>query len=115
MMKKDAQTRRVQGVSPLLVKDERYEKKCPTLWAHLTAVQWDDGTARQTSSLLIFTGDGCFKAMLRDREAGLCLWVAADGLEKLLLVMEAALNDPQQEWRIDRQTAEQTASRVKRK
>lgn len=115
MMKKPSAERRVVGVSPMLVKDERYEKKCPTLWAHLTALQWDDGTSRQTSSILIFAGDGMLKGMLRDREAGLCLWVAADGLEKLLLVLEASLNDPQAEWRVDRQAEGQPASRVKRK
>lgn len=115
MKKPDANARRVVGVSPMLVKDERYEKKCPTLWAHLTSLQWDDGTPRETSSLMIFAGDGMLKAMLKDREAGLCLWVASDGLEKLLLVLEAALNDPQQEWRVDRQSKDQQASRVKRK
>lgn len=114
-MKKPSAERRVVGVSPMLVKDERYEKKCPTLWQHLTSLTWDDGSVRQTSSLLIFAGDGLLKAMLRDREASLCLWVAADGIEKLLLVMEAALNDPQAEWRVDRAAEGQQASRVKRK
>lgn len=114
MLSKQSAERRVAGVSPLLVKDEKWEKAYPTLWAHLTQVQWDDGSSRQTSSLLVFAGDSTLKAMLRDREAGLCLWVAADSMDKLWKALEGSLNDPQAEWRVDRQAEGQQASRVKR-
>lgn len=114
MMKKSVE-RRVEGVSDLAVSDARWEKQYPTLWAYLTTVRWDDGTVRQTSSLLIFAGDSTLKAMIRDRDAGLCLWVAADGMEGLFKALESHLNDPQAVWRLDRVKEGDQATRVKKK
>lgn len=96
------------------VQDADLAKKCPALAAHLCQTTWEDGEARQTSTLSIFTGDGCFKACLRDRELGLCLWVAAKCYAALPLALEAALTDPNTVWRVDRQTPGVQASRKKK-
>lgn len=85
----------------------------PRLWAYLTQSLWEDGTPRLTSSLLLFEQDGFIKVMLRDRENGLCLWVASPNLSDSFAAVELALSDPTVEWRVDRQAEGQKASRVK--
>lgn len=85
----------------------------PSLWAYLTQSAWEDGTPRLTSSLLLFEQDGFLKVMLRDRENGLCLWVAAPNLSSAFAAVELALSDPTVEWRLDRQAGHDSAKRVK--
>lgn len=113
MLRKPSE-RRVQGQQVGSVERDEIATLCPTLWEYMTATTWDDGSARLPSSLLLFAQDGMLKGMLRDRDAGLCLWVAGSSISGLLGVLEAALLDPQTEWRVDRQQPGQTASRKKR-
>jgi len=104
---------KVEGGSGTVL-DADFLKKFPCLAAHLTQVCWDDGEVRQTSTLSIFTGDGCFKACLRDREQSLCLWIAAKTFADLPKVLEAALVDPNTVWRFDRANPGQVATRKKK-
>lgn len=106
--------RKVAGVAAELPKDVRAAKEYPLLWDHLSQRKWDDGSPRQTSSVMLFEQDGVLKAMLRDKDAGLCLWVASKSLYGVLGALEAALSDPEAEWRVDRQAEGQQAKRVKR-
>jgi hypothetical protein len=106
--------RKVAGVASELPKDIRAAKEYPLLWDHLSQRKWDDGSPRQTSSMMLFEQDGVLKAMLRDKDAGLCLWVASKSLYGVLGALEAALGDPEAEWRVDRQAEGQQARRVKR-
>jgi hypothetical protein len=84
----------------------------PVLWSFLVQTAWEDGTQRQPGSMLVFSQDGMLKGMLRDRDDGTCLWVAARGLQHLLDVMEGSLSDPGADWRMDRQQPGQKAQRV---
>jgi hypothetical protein len=95
--------------------DPGFASKRPMLWHYLTQSVWDDGSPRQTSSLLIFFQDGHLKGMLRDRDAGLCLWAAASGVTQLLDAFETLLVTPGIDWKVDRQQGtQQQAKRVKR-
>lgn len=113
MLEKPA-NRKVAGISAELPRDVRAVKEYPLLWDHLSQRKWADGSPRQTSSLMIFEQDGVLKAMLRDKDAGLCLWVASKSLYGVLGALEAALGDPEAEWRVDRQAEGQQAKRVKK-
>lgn len=107
-------SRRVQGGATTGMEADELASRFPVLWSYLTQTAWEDGQARQTSNLLIFCQDGILKGMLRDRDAGFCLWTAAGSLGALLDVMEASLLDPNTEWRVDRQAQGQQAKRVKK-
>lgn len=87
----------------------------PNLSEHLTATQYEDGSPRQTSTILAFAQDGLWKACLRDREEGRCLWVAASAYELLIDALEAMLCDPEAIWRDDRLSGQQSASRQKKR
>lgn len=106
--------RRVGGSGGMLVDHCDLSAKYPVLWSHLSQVAWEDGQVRETSNLLVFQQDGMLKAMLRDREHGLCFWTASGSLTGLLDALEAGLCDPQAEWRVDRQKEGQQARRVRK-
>lgn len=74
-------------------------KKAPTLLAMLQDTKYDDGSARQTSTLLIFVEAGMVKGCLNDREIGQTLWATGDSLEGLLTGLEARLAKGTGEWR----------------
>lgn len=104
---------KVDGAAPQVV-DPGLAKRCPALAAHLCQSLWDDGSPRQTSTLSVFTGDGAWKACLRDRENHLCLWVAATSFDRLTGALETALGDENTVWRHDRQVPGETASRTRK-
>lgn len=106
--------RRVGGVSGSIIEPCALSSRWPVLWSHLTQAAWEDGEVRETSNLLVFAQDGMLKAMVRDKEEGLCLWMAGGSLTELLDGVEAALCDPQAEWRVDRQAEGQKAKRVRK-
>lgn len=96
------------------VSDPQMQQRCPTLWQFLTTCQYDDGTAREPSTLLVFLQDGSLKGMIRDKDGDRCLWAAARSLVGLLDALDGALGDPGADWRPDRKAAGQSAPRGKR-
>jgi hypothetical protein len=71
----------------------------PVLWEYLTTARFEDGSHRETSTLLVMVEQGRVKACLNDRDAGRSLWASADGLETALRHLEAALGDEGADWR----------------
>jgi hypothetical protein len=108
------ETRKVIGGPAVRISDVKFAGAYPTLYDYLTQVQWPDNTPRQTGSVLIFVDGGMVKGMLRDREMGVCCWVASDTLSNLFAVLEAAVRDPKTDWRVDRQLEGQQAKRTKK-
>lgn len=80
---------------------EGFVKNFPLLAEHLTHTTYSDGTSRQTSTLLIFTSDGVWKAMLKDRAEKLCCFVTAEDFDSVLMALEDAVSDPATVWRVD--------------
>jgi len=113
LRKGDSEGRGPAKVRPLT--DPAFANPYPILWSYLTQMKWEDGSPRQTSSLLIFADDGVLKAMLRDREVGLCLWVAGATVQGLWDALEGALTDPRADWRADRKFEGDPAKRQRRK
>lgn len=87
----------------------------PALAERLTLLTYEDGSARQTDTLLVFAQDGVWKAALRDRDSRLCLWAASPVLIDLVEVLEGLLCDPAAVWRADRAAGAAEASRQKPK
>lgn len=111
LTKSGTSSRQVAGA--LSVSDAAGAAEWPTLFSYLTQTAWEDGSARDTASLLIFQQDGHLKFMVRDRASGLCLWGASPTLSELLLSVELTLTDPASVWRLDRAVpGQEKASRV---
>lgn len=85
----------------------------PLLAERLVNLNYDDGSPRQTDTLLVFAQDGVWKAALRDRDTRLCLWASSPVLIDLVEVIEALLGDPAAVWRADRAAGAAEASRQK--
>lgn len=86
----------------------------PQIYEYLTQRVYADGSPRQLSSLLLFTDGPMFRLMLKDPDAKLCCWVSGRSLAAAIAALEAALCDPEHEWRADRQQMGDSAKRVKR-
>lgn len=114
MLRKADQRVRVDG-TPSKLDDAETKGLFPTLWDYMTQDRWDDGSPRETASLLIFTQDGMLKAMLRDRENGQCLWTAGVSVATVMFQLDAALNDPNADWKADRAERPVPAKNPKRK
>lgn len=87
----------------------------PTLWAFLTQDTWDDGSSRETGSMLLFADQGQLKCMLRDKANNACLWIAGASISQLLDVAEVKIVEVGADWRRDRYVAPAEAAKKKRK
>lgn len=74
--------------------------KFPRLVEYLEEVKWDDGSKRETSTLMLLVEDGWLKACLNDRAMGCSLWVTADTVEAALDALEGHLERGDGEWRV---------------
>jgi hypothetical protein len=85
------------GVAPS--RDEEFEGSCPAIWEFVSTAKNEDGTRRQTSTLLAFVEAGCWKLCLSERESGLSLWAAGETFLEALEALEACLQSPSPQWR----------------
>lgn len=80
--------------------DGKWLSTWPMLHEHLTATAWEeDDSPRLTSTLLLFSEEGCFKACLNDRAEGRSCFVSADDIETLWEALENGLVHDALEWR----------------
>lgn len=82
--------------------DAALAKKHPHLHEYMTSTRYEDGAARQTSSVLIFVQDGLWKAMLKDRDANETLWATGDTMAAAVASLDAMLGSGKGEWRAER-------------
>ena len=76
-----------------------FEREYPNLYTHLFDERYEDGTHRQTSTLLFFVERGCLKACLNDRDANKSVFLAAASVADALLALELGLDLGNLEWR----------------
>jgi len=79
--------------------DPAFAKRCPALFAYLTDDMWEDGTDRETSTILIFVDGGVYKAWVNDRALARSLWVAGATIQGLLDTANEALASNETVWR----------------
>jgi len=77
----------------------------PALREYLTERFYEDGTVRQTASLLVFCEDGLCKLMVNDREVGRVAFWSGESFTAVLAAAEAALAGDRADWRVSKQTA----------
>jgi len=81
------------------ITDPIFAKRCPGLFAYLTDDMWEDGTERETSTMLIFQDGGVLKGWLNDRALGRSLWVAGATLQGVLDALNEAVSDDKVAWK----------------
>jgi len=71
----------------------------PSLTDMLQCARWDDQTARQTSTLLLFVEDGVLKCCLNDRHYQRSAFFTASTLADLIVKVELAITTGTVEWK----------------
>lgn len=97
MKKPDVRAELTAGAREAIASD--LSKRWPTLWEYLSSAKWDDGSVRETSTLMLLVDEGRLKGCLNDRALERSCWVAADSLMGLLESLEAALESGGTDWR----------------
>lgn len=87
--------------------DEAFRRRCPTLHDHLFDQTWDDGSSRETSTLLIFRDDGGWKACLNDRSMQRTAFICGASVQELLDAIEEGLAGDELDWRTKRPVTNQ--------
>lgn len=74
--------------------------KYAALTEFLVLSEWEDGSGRETGTLLLCVDAGCVKAWLNDRDGGRSAWLSSGSLTGLLDALESGLRDGDLEWRV---------------
>lgn len=93
-------------------RDLAFRARYPALSEWLSAQQYPDGAARETSTLLVFIEGGTYKGCVNDRDNARGLWAACGSFEGLLETLEGHLQAGTGEWR---QSGPRQGTRGKRK
>lgn len=77
----------------------RWGEGYPTLWAFLADPAYEDGTPRQTGTVMLFVEQGRLKAWVHDREQERTAFLTAACPEDLFAELNDGLEDDELDWR----------------
>lgn len=80
--------------------DPSWSLKWPALCGHLFDLKYDDGTERQTSTLMLLSELGVVKACLNDRDVSRSAWVSGRTVDECLEALESGLVADSLDWRV---------------
>jgi len=87
--------------------DSGFALAYPHIYEHLHEEKYEDGTLRQTSTLLIFNDGGCLKLCLSDRDNNRSVFVTATCFDDAMVRLEQGLREDDLEWRVKPQSSRQ--------
>ncbi len=91
---------------PSLSADSPLARSYPALFAFLVEATWDDGSPRETGTVMLLSGDGLVKLWLHDRNGvGSSAWASGEALEDALAAADDLIASGGGEWRPDRAKA----------
>jgi len=79
--------------------DHDFEARYPTITEYLTAVTWDDGKPRVTSTILIFMDGRALKVCLNDRDNNRSVFISDPTFTGAMDRLEQGLAENSLEWR----------------
>lgn len=85
--------------SQYAARDVVMEADNPLLFEYLTARTFEDGSERETSTLLIFASEGVWKACLNDRAEQRALWASGASYADAIAALESLLDSGAETWR----------------
>jgi len=71
----------------------------PLLHSYLSDETYDDGSARERSTVSVFFEDGVVKAALNDKDMKRSAYVSANAVDDLWMTLEAGLSGDKLDWR----------------
>jgi hypothetical protein len=100
-VKKPDEPRGVPDALPTYV-DEQFFGTYPHLYEHIMTERWEDGTAREPHTLLLFGDSWMWKAMLKDRVKSRVCFQTAPSFTELLEIVEGVVKTGKADWRGDK-------------
>jgi|HubBroStandDraft_1064217.scaffolds.fasta_scaffold193075_2 hypothetical protein len=85
--------------------DDAFMAQYPLLSERMYVEAWEDGSARPTDTLFLFTESGRWKCMLKDRHAGMIAFYTAHSIQELFETIEGHLRADAVDWKVDRKPA----------
>jgi len=82
-----------------LSSDSKIFHRLPLIREFLSSTAYDDGSPRETATLLCVFEFGVVKVCLNDRAEARSLWVSGGGMDEALDVLEATLAAGKGDWR----------------
>ena len=79
-----------------------FEDKWPTVYAYVMQDRFEDGSFRQTSTLLFFLDQGRLKVCLSDRQCSRSLFRSSRSVDGCLDALEEALTTDTADWKSKR-------------
>lgn len=101
-MVKKSEDPRPRGEDGQVATDTVFAKRHPELWSHLADEQYEDGSPRERSTLMVFVEDGLVKLCLNDRDQNRTAWISALTLQEAMGALEKGLAGGRLDWRVKR-------------
>lgn len=95
----DKKRKRVESANGQSLERGAFGEKYPAIWEYMTATVGSGGTARTTSTLLLFVEDGAVKVCVNDRDREENAFWSEQSLEAVLEAVEVDLSAGQGDWR----------------
>lgn len=99
MLKKQTAESLNPGSGPADFLASKWAQAHPTVAEYLTQSQWEDGSARELSTISLKVQDGGILAVLNDVDSRKSLYIFGGTVEAALKALEAALARPGADWR----------------
>jgi len=79
--------------------DSAFVRDYPALAEFMSMDRWDDGTAREPTTLLLFASDGRLKACVNDKACNRVAFITGVDLQEVLRLIECGLETNTLDWR----------------
>lgn len=99
MIKRESANNLDASVQPFAARDACMEAEYPCLSEYLLLRNFDDGSERETATLLVFAAEGLWKCCLNDRAEEKTLWASGTTYSDALTALESMLSGGGAEWR----------------
>jgi len=80
--------------------DDEFLQDHPNLADHLRSVKYEDGVARQTSTLMLFSDNGTLKLCLNDRDNARSVFVSGQNIMEAFELLEKGLRESSLDWKM---------------
>jgi len=85
-------------------RDDKFAADYPNLTEYLFTDRWQDGSVRVTSTLSVFSDNGCIKFVLNDRDNNRSAFFSEETWMDTLVAIEQALASGRVDWKSRRGT-----------